>query len=81
MALDVVGLDYDVAILCSADTDLLPAVERVLDDDSDRVVEVAGWRHPDYRQRLSSKTHNLWCHWLYLEDYEAVRDDTDYNLA
>ena len=81
IALDIVGADYDVAILCSADTDLLPPVERVIHDESNRIVEVAGWRHPNYRQRLSSDAHNLWCHWLQQGDYETVRAETDYTLA
>ena len=82
MALDIALLaykgEYDGAIVCSADTDLIPAVEEVLDDRSDAWVEVAGWRSDHFRQRLSIKSRNLWCHWLTREDYESVRDDTDY---
>ena len=82
MALDIVRLAdrgaYDVAIICSADTDLVPAVEDVLDGDQGASVEVAAWRSERYRQRLSLKDRNLWCHWLTFEDYERVRDETHY---
>ena len=85
MAIDIVRLAdrgaYDVAIVCSADTDLAPAVEDVIGTHPDVTVEVAGWRSERYRQRLSLSSHNLWCHWLAREDYERVRDDTDYRTA
>ncbi len=85
IALDMVRLamsgSYDIAILCSADTDLVPAVEAVLDGGGGHRVEVAGWRAEHYRQRLSLKGRRLWCHWLRRADFDAVRDDTDYNLG
>ena len=82
MALDIALLaykgHYDVGVVCSADTDLIPAIEEVLADERGIQVEVAGWRAGRFRQRLSIKSQNLWCHWLSREDYERVRDDTDY---
>ena len=85
MALDLALLayrgEYDVAIVCSGDTDLLPAVEEVLDAEGSALVEVAGWRSEHYRQRLSIEGRNLWCHWLTRQDYERVRDDTDYTSS
>lgn len=82
MALDIALLayrrEYDVAIVCSGDTDLIPAVEEVLDGEGSARVEVAGWRSERYRQRLSIPGRNLWCHWLTPDDYDRVRDDTDY---
>ncbi len=82
MALDIALLayrgEYDVAIICSGDTDLIPAIEEVLDGEGSARVEVAGWRSERYRQRLSMENRNIWCHWLRREDYERVRDDTDY---
>ncbi len=82
MALDIALLaqrgEYDVAVVCSGDTDLIPAIEEVLDSESSALVEVAGWRSEHYRQRLSIKGRKLWCHWLTRDDYERVRDDTDY---
>jgi len=63
MALDVVRLSdaeraCEIAVICSGDTDLIPAVEQVLDGDNGCTVEVAGWRSEHYRQRLSVKGHN-----------------------
>lgn len=85
MAIDIVRLAdrgaYDVAIICSADTDLAPAVEDVIETHAEIAVEVAGWRSDRYRQRLSLRGRNLWCHWLARDDYERVRDDTDYRRA
>ncbi len=82
MALDIALLayrrEYDVAIVCSGDSDLIPAIEEVLDGEGTALVEVAGWRSERYRQRLSIDDRNLWCHWLRREDHERVRDDTDY---
>ena len=82
MALDIALLahrgEYDVAVVCSGDTDLIPAIEEVLDSEGSALVEVAGWRSEHYRQRLSIKGRKLWCHWLTRDDYERVRDDTDY---
>lgn len=69
---------YDVAIVCTGDTDLIPAVEDVLNGGSGAIVEVAGWRSDRYRQRLSLPDRNIWCHWLQWSDYEKSRDDTDY---
>lgn len=68
---------YDVAVLVSADTDLLPAVEAVLDDG--KRVEVVSWRPDKGRgSRLGLPRHNIWCHWLDRGDFDRVRDDTDY---
>ena len=82
MALDIALLayrgEYDFAMVCSGDADLIPAVEEVLDGEGFALVEVAGWRSERYRQRLSIGDRNLWCHWLQREDYELVRDDVDY---
>jgi len=69
--------DYDVAVLVSADTDLLPAVEAVLD--VGKRIEVTAWR-PDkgWGSRLRLPGRNIWCHWLGHADFDRVRDDTDY---
>ncbi len=66
---------YDVAVLFSADTDLLPALEAARS--AGKRVEVAAWK-PDvgYASRLSLP--GLWCHFLTREDYERVADRTDY---
>jgi uncharacterized LabA/DUF88 family protein len=66
---------YDVAIVVSRDTDLLPAMERVEDMRLARV-EVAGWRGTT-RLRYPDSA-GPWCHFLDGADYEEIRDTTDY---
>jgi uncharacterized LabA/DUF88 family protein len=66
---------YDVGILFSSDTDLVPAVERVYKRQLARV-EVAAWLKAN---RLWFPGTNLpWCHYLTGADYLAVADPTDY---
>jgi hypothetical protein len=85
IAVDLVTLAiddvYDVAVLASADTDLIPALEYM----SRRLapakrVEVAAWRSPTVRGRLSVPGLNVWCHWLDEAKYQALADSTDYNV-
>jgi len=82
LALDIVRLAqdgaYDVGVICSGDTDLIPAVEDVVDHHSDVTIEVAAWRSQHHRQRLSLASRKIWCHWLGLEDFNNLRDDNDY---
>jgi uncharacterized LabA/DUF88 family protein len=66
---------YDAGILFSSDTDLLPALETVVDLNLARA-EVATWAST-FRLRLSGK-NQLWCHHLSRSDYLAVLDPTDY---
>ena len=77
MAVD--GL-YDIGVIVSTDTDLLPALEFVRTRFAgQRHVAVAAWRSPHRRRRLSIPGSNIWCHWLSRNDYESVADLTDYN--
>jgi hypothetical protein len=71
---------YDVGILFSRDTDLIPALEAVRDLDAGHAhVEVATWAGAS---RLRFPDSQLpWCHYLDADDYEACRDDTDYTAA
>ena len=84
IAVDLVVAGYsgsfDRAIVCSADTDLIPAIEAVLDHGGIQV-EVAGWREGQYGQRIWIPGRDLPCHWLYRDNYEAIHDTTDYKLA
>ena len=74
MAID--GL-YDVGVIMSTDTDLLPALDFTRHRYAGaRHVAVAAW---DGHRRLSSPDGNLWCHWLSRADYNVVADTTDYN--
>jgi hypothetical protein len=71
--------EFDVAVLFSADSDLLPAVQIVID--LGKRCEVAGWNSPDRaRSRLSLANHNVWCHWLSESDYVMLEDPTDYAI-
>lgn len=71
---------FDVAVLCSADTDLLPAIDAVVEE-AGLIVEVAGWRNGPYGQRIAAGGRDLFCHWLYRDNYDLVRDDTDYTAG
>lgn len=77
MVMGAVRDEYDVAVLVSADTDLVPAIEAVLN--LGKRAEVASWR-PDegWGSRLSLPGRNLWCHWLDHADFDHVHDETDY---
>jgi hypothetical protein len=44
-------------------------------------VEVAGWREGQYGQRIWIRGRDLPVNWLYRDNYEAIRDDTDYSVA
>ena len=66
---------YDVGIMVSRDTDLLPALETVMDLHLAHV-EVAAWHNTT---RLAFPGTQLpWCHRLTRDDYDSIRDQTDY---
>jgi uncharacterized LabA/DUF88 family protein len=69
--------EYDVAILMSADTDLLPAAEAVVD--ARKWIEFAAWR-PDvgYASHLRLNGQPSWCHHLRRPDFEVLSDPADY---
>lgn len=76
--------EYDVGVLFSGDTDLLPALEAVAMLDTGQTVEVACWRPDDGRSRPLSFDRRmglepLRCHYLDRRAYEHVADPTDYN--
>lgn len=77
MAMGAVNDAYDVAVLVSADTDLVPGLEAVLG--AGKRVEVASW-WPDqgYGSRLTVPGRSVWCHRVRRADFNRVRDDTDY---
>ena len=70
--------EYDIGVLMSGDTDLLPALEEVCRF-PDAVGEVAAWRPPagDGR-RLRLKNIRLHCHWIDQPAYTTIQDNTDY---
>ena len=74
---------YDIGVLMSTDTDLIPALEAVIKLDGRPYprCEVAAWSRPGaYSRRLHVSGKRVWCHWLGPDDYAAVEDLTDYNL-
>lgn len=82
MAMGAVRGDYDVAILVSADTDLLPAVSAVYDEHGpDKPwIEIAGWRGPYDKRRISAKPpRRVGGLWIEQDDYDLMRDLSDYN--
>ena len=71
---------YEIGVIMSTDTDLLPALEFTRNRYVGvRHVAVVAWRSPDSNRRLSISGSNIWCHWLHRADYDAVADLTDYN--
>jgi hypothetical protein len=73
--------EYDVGIVVSTDTDLVPALEAVTALPSLRC-EVAAFSRPKVHcRRLSVKTTPVWCHWIGEPDYVSLSDHTDYNQA
>jgi uncharacterized LabA/DUF88 family protein len=79
MALGAERDEYDVAILCSGDTDLVPAIDSVIE--SGKWVENAVWQ-PDngYGRPLRSTKANIWRHFLGSTQYGWVHDPTDYTV-
>ncbi len=69
--------EYDVAVLFSGDSDLLPAIEAVMS--LGKRCEVVAWRGRVARSvRLRPPKARIWCHWLDERAYAAVHDPTDY---
>lgn len=87
LVLGAVQDDYDVAIVLSGDSDLLPAIRATFL--VDKHVEVAAWaprgrrgtRIParDIPPLADGSSRSLWCHFLTEADFSLVRDDTRYS--
>ncbi len=68
---------FDVAVVVSADTDLIPAIEVALQ--AGKRVETATWASRTLRVKpLIVEGRQIWNHWLDRQRFEYVRDDTDY---
>jgi hypothetical protein len=76
MVVGAINDEYDVAVLMSCDTDLLPAIEQVRSLTGKRC-EVASWRS---RKALQVPRAPIWCHRLERSDYDMLEDTTDYTL-
>ncbi len=79
LAIDFISLAlddaYDVAILFSSDTDMIPALNFVIERCPEKCVEVAAWAG---RKRLTSSKKSVWCHFLDKKAYDVISDPTDY---
>ena len=73
---------YDVGILVSTDTDLVPALEAVVGLGGNRGprAEVAAWTSSRGAPRLRVSQVRLWCHYLRVDDYRGMVDPTDYTI-
>lgn len=74
---------FDVGIVVSTDTDLVPALEAVCDSPETRAwgwprVEVMTWAPNKKQLRVPGK--NIWCYKVDQAQYESVRDHTNYTL-
>lgn len=86
LAIDFVRLAaqgaFDVGILMSTDTDLVPALEAVQTIKTVGVhIEVAAWKGVGANRRLTTGNQLPWCHQLSAVDYWAVQDPTNYGSA
>ena len=72
---------YDTGIVCSTDTDLLPALEFVATCFGRERAETAAWLASGKGSELRLRRPSTWRHRLELTDYESVRDPTDYSVA
>ena len=69
--------EFDTAIVASADTDLLPALEEALR--AGRRIETASWSGPAARfTALRVPGRRTWSHHLSRKHFELVQDATDY---
>lgn len=75
--------EYDVGVLFSADTDLVPALEAVIHLRGPAACEVACWVPSDGSspRRLRVPGQAIYCHKFTRADYDHVADDTDYTAA
>ena len=74
--------EHDVAVLVSADTDLLPALELIVQERGSTAVEVASWKGPHWSpQPLAVDGTSI--RQIALTDaiYQRIKDTTDYNIA
>ena len=85
LAVDLVmgarDVDFQVAVVFSADTDLVPALDAAME--CGRKIEVATWIPAPgngSRSEIRPSKGEWWTHRLRRADYDRVCDATDYNL-
>jgi len=75
--------EFDIGIVASTDTDLVPAVEALFELDKHRgydPVEVSVWHEGANPKQLRVAGKVLYCHDLALNLYNRAADPTDYNV-
>jgi hypothetical protein len=84
LAMMAVQGEFDVGILVSADTDLIPALDAVYDFNGPGRpwIEVAGWRGPfDQKRIAATPPRRIGGLWIEQADYDLMCDRTDYNIS
>jgi uncharacterized LabA/DUF88 family protein len=76
MVMGAVTNAYEVCVLFSADTDLVPAIEEVRRNG--KRIEVASWRPRQAYGSCLKPSGGCWCHWLTETDFAWLSDPTDY---
>jgi hypothetical protein len=71
----------DVAVLFSADADLLPALELIAERKSPSAIEVASWSAPGAPPPLDIPFSRLRQHRLDAATFRRVEDHSDYNVS
>jgi len=70
---------YDVGVLASMDTDLLPALKYVHERCAEHCrANVVAWRSPTFRRRLDLPGQSVWCHQIEEADFRRMMDRRDY---
>jgi len=71
--------EYDVAVVASGDTDLIPAIDEVVR--IGKRVENAVWKPAGGNAySLKSTERSIWVHRMTAKHFEWVRDDTNYSV-
>ncbi len=74
--------EHDVAVLVSADTDLLPALELIVSERGTDAIEVATWQGPNWSpQALRVSGATIRQVPMDRAFYEKIKDPTDYNVS
>lgn len=74
--------EHDVAVVFSADTDLLPALELIVELRGPGAIEVASWHGPNWSpQPLAVAGTRIRQITLNRQEYDRVADSTDYNVS
>lgn len=71
---------YDIGVVASTDSDLLPALEYVysLGARGGPRAAVMAWSSKTGNPRLSIPGAHLWCYWFDRSDFDSVSDPTNY---